>query len=273
MQRGLRSARKKPSPALILLILLVLLGGSVYWNKDNIIKYAHIPNIHIPNIKMPSIPKFTKKTTVPAKPVQSPPPAQTKPAENTKAKSVDITEILHLAGALIPSKVWYTRLAISCDGSYDIQGIAFSRDAIVAFSDSLKKTGTVDTMFIPELANNPATIYKFAFKGKFAGIKAPDILDPFPPEKLTAITDSLKIAGSSLGVAFLKSPTQGLVIKDTDNPFEVSGSYDAVENLISTMNVSGTGTVISRLIIEPATKGKPSDKVKAMFAVRMVSSL
>jgi len=247
--------KKKRSGKLLLLLMVILLCGVFYMQKDTI---TGIVNHYV-------------KKSVP-EPAEPQPEPVSEPVKTDVVKGT-IIDAVKIIGDIITDGVWITNLSITCDGNYKISGVSFSRQSIVFFADSLKNAGASDSLKIPEKAGSSESIYKFDFSGKISGVGAPEILDIVPADKLSAIADSLKRKSGDINVVFTKIPLSGKTALENEMPFEVTGTYNSIFELVKILSSPESSTIVSKIIIEPAIKGKPSDKIKASFELKMVPSI
>jgi hypothetical protein len=227
----------------------------------------------------PSAPESTavaaKPEPVPAPSVSAPRPAVSPPARSVArprpvAPPDPAVAVLDRISKVTPARVWLTAETAGADGTYEIEGMAFTHDALLRFVSALEKSGTVTAKNIPPEATSPDTVYRFTAAGKFSGINAPGVLGPVSPEQLSALAGTLRALLKSSGMTIIREPRPGTVYGDDELPFEVEGSYSGVAAFLGKL-VSKGKFVVYQVSIQPAVSGRPFNRVRVSFSVRTPS--
>jgi len=183
--------------------------------------------------------------------------------------------IVALSGiqGVVPERAWLTSAHILYDGTYEINGMAFTHDSALQLIAMLGKIGTVGTHNIPKKQKSSETVYPFTVSGKMNDVMVPEILDNIPSDRLVPLAESVSIDAKERGVKFLRLPQAGQVYTNDDLPFALEGSFDDLQDIISTLCPDDGNTRIYRLKINPARPGKGYNTIQASFSLKTVSAI
>ncbi len=254
------AAAESPAPArggsqtrtLLLLALLVVVAAA-YFKKDTLMGLF-----------------AGKEEPLPV--VTAPPPKAPEPAPEVKEPDPTFVVLTSISDT-VPPRVWLSSLVIMYDGAYEVRGMAFSHDAIVAMIGALGGIGDVASQTVPPKSKAPDAVYQFAVSGKLKDLDVPEILDAIPIDTLVQFGDGLKSRSADYGVTFHDLPKAGRSYTDADMPFALEGPYEGLRQVVADLCPEGGGTRIFRLVIAPAAPGRVFDKVKASFSLRTVSAI
>jgi len=217
-----------------------------------------------------------REETVQAPPVQPPPPppepAQPEP-EPVPAEPDPVFVALNEVSGALPAKVWLSSTAMMYDGSYELKGMAFSYDALVAFVESLEKAGKVTSRELPEKVKSSEAVYRFSVAGVLGDVSVPEILDMIPSDRLAELAKALRGKSGEYGVSFIRLPKSGGTYTERDLPFALEGSYEGLRKVVADLCPEGSETKVYRLVIVPASPGKAFDRIRASFSLRTVSAI
>ncbi len=244
----------KRSPVLVVVILIVVLGALVYIQKDTLLSLIAKKPVEAPVVT----------------PAPTPPP----PEPEAVPEEPDLTFVaLNKISEILPPRIWFSRAIINYDGSYEINGIAFTHASIGLLVDALGSVGNVTVSDIPQKSKSSETVYRYKVSGKLTDIEVPEILDIIPTDDLVELTDPVVQRSKEFGVIFKSLPKSGQSYGDTDLPFVLEGSYDGLKKVIGELCPEGGDNRIYQIVILPATMGRPYDKIKASFSLRTSSSI
>jgi len=217
-----------------------------------------------------------REETVQTPPVQPPPPppepAQPEPEPAPAEPDPVFVALNELSGAL-PAKVWLSSTTMMYDGSYELKGMAFSYDAMVAFVDSLGKAGKITLRNLPEKVKSSEAVYRFSVAGVLGGVSVPEILDTIPADNLAELAKTLHGKSEEYGVSFIRLPKTGQTYTERDLPFALEGSYEGLKKVVADLCPEGSETKVYRLVIVPASPGRAFDRIRASFSLRTVSAI
>lgn len=274
---GVKKGSARVRIAMLAVILIAAAAVGVFTQKDRISGlFARKPApVQHPAQKQPAPPAPAPEPAAPsdstARSASVPAPSSREVPQKAAAADPALASLGRINGGA-PARVWLTSVTVSSDGSYELQGMSFSHDAMKSFAANLKALGTVTSEAIPAVAAVPDTAYTFGVAGKLSGIKALGILEAIPPAQLAALGDSLKTTGKPAGVAFVRLPGANAAYGDADLPFEAEGAYGLIETMLG--ELTGKGRLAVHCIrVSPAASGRQLNRVRAEFSLRAVSSL
>jgi hypothetical protein len=230
----------------------------------------------------PSAQSIAESTAVAASPASIPSPSPSTPRsaapapsrQSTQARAVIVHDpvliLLDRINKATPARVWITGERVESGGTYEIQGMAFTHDALQAFVAALEKAGTITGKNIPSAATSPDTIYRFSIAGKYGGIDAPGVLGAVSSEQLSVLAKTLRSLRGSSGISIIREPRPGIIYGDDELPFEVEGTYSGIVSSLGKM-ISKGKYVISHISIQPSASGRPFNRVRVSFSVRTPS--
>ncbi|MHB9031344.1 MAG: PilN domain-containing protein [Candidatus Latescibacterota bacterium] len=181
-----------------------------------------------------------------------------------------VLAVLDRISKMTPARVWLTAETVEADGTYELAGMAFSHDALLAFVSAMEKSGTVTAKNIPPEAASPDAVYRFTTAGKFSGVDAPGVLSAVSPEQLSALANTLRALRKFSGMTIIREPRPETLYGDDELPYEVEGSYSGVAAFLGKL-VSKGKYVIYRISIQPAVSGRPFNRVRVSFSIRTSS--
>lgn len=246
-----------PSNRTRLLLLLALLAVSVlaYTQKDSIL------GLFGTDKPAPSV-------------VTAPPPPKPKPAPAPAAMEPDpVFVTLNAISGTVPQRVWLTSMVVSNDGKYEIKGMAFSHEAIAAMIAALNGLGAVDSSTVPPKSKSPEAVYSFVVAGTVTGMKIPEVLDLIPSDTLVQMCGTLSGKEKEYRITFAGLPKAGVVYKDQDMPFMLSGSFEGLKKVIADLCPESGNVRVFRLVVSSAAPGRSFDLVRASFSLRTVSAI
>jgi len=249
--------KKKISPRtlyLVVILLVAVAAALVFYQKDMILSL---------------LPKKAEKAV--SLPAQTPVPPEVEPVVPEEPDPIFVA--LNRISEVIPEKVWLSTAIINYNGSYEINGIAFTHSAMGALADALGAIGSMSERIIPAKSKSSETVYNFSIRGAISDINVPEILDIIPTDGLISLVDPIVKRSKELEVKFNNIPKTGQSYSDKDLPFALEGSYESLKNVISELCPVNGDIRIYRIVILPATPGITYDKVKASFSLRTVSSI
>lgn len=205
--------------------------------------------------------------------VVTPPPAPP-PESVVVPKEPDPTfVVLNSISEMLPPRVWITGAILSYDGTYDINGIAFSHEAMGGFTDALGSLGEVTIQNIPGKSKSSETVYNFSLSGAITVQNVPEILDVIPTDNLITLADPVVNRSEEFGVTFSKIPQSGQTYSDRNLPFALDGSYVGLKKMIAELCPAEGDLRIYRIVIVPSAPGKSFDNINASFSLRTISSI
>lgn len=255
------TARKKTSPALVAVLILVLIGAAVYVNRGFIMSL------------FPAKPAPVQETQKPA-----PAPADTvsAPVEQAPAPSVEpdpTFAVLNIISGVLPPRVWLSAVVLRYDGSYELQGMSFSHGAIGMLDSTLAGIGSITARDYPKKSASAETVYRFTVSGTTAGFDSTLMLDLIPTGDLIAFAAPVIEQCAGMGVKFTQTPQAGKTYGEKDLPFVLNGSFAGLKQVIGALCGKDPSVRIHQLVIVPDAVGLPFDKVKASFSLRKKSAL
>ena len=240
------------TPALVVILIIFLVGAVIYHKMDVIVSLF----IGTPEISTP---------------VQPPPPPPPEPEPAAEPDPVFVA--LDRISVSMTPKVWLTSVIMVNDGTYEIQGIAFTHAAMAGFVSGLGSQGTVGDMTLPKKQASLETVYKFSVKGALGGVVPPEILDVIPTDDLVSLAGPVVDLQQDFGVKFGRFPKAGETFGDRDMPFTLDGSYDGLKQVIGALCPEDGPIRVYRMVVTPDSAGRPYDRVKASFSLRTISSI
>jgi hypothetical protein len=261
-EKSKSSNRKKkkiaPLPVILVLLLILAIVAVIYFQRgmiQGLFKGKSKPAEVVPAQKIQPKPRIKLQ------------PEPTAPLDPVFSTLSEITQI-------IPPKVWITSLTINHDWSFEVQGISFSYPAIDSLISSLSKSGKKTVVkHLPKRAKSAETVYRFSLSVKNDSLSVPDVWDIIPQDKLIAIADTMKNRSREFGVKFIRYPVKEKIYKENDLPFEIEGTYEGLMKIIPLICFEDKNVRIYRMVIKPSSHDKGFNRIRASFAVRMISLL
>ncbi|HUT63584.1 MAG TPA: hypothetical protein VMZ04_06475 [Anaerolineae bacterium] len=239
---------------LVVILLVAVAAALAFYQKDMILSL---------------LPKKAEKAVSP--PAQTPAPPEVEPVVPEEPDPIFIA--LNRISEVIPERIWLSSAIINYNGSYEINGIAFTHSAMGALADALGAIGSMSERIIPAKSKSSETVYNFSIRGAIGDINVPEILDIIPTDGLISLVDPIVKRSKEFEVKFNNIPKTGQSYSDKDLPFALEGSYESLKNVISELCPVNGDIRVYRIVILPATTGRLYDRIKASFSLRTVSSI
>jgi hypothetical protein len=178
-----------------------------------------------------------------------------------------------MISGVLPPRVWLSAVTLRYDGSYELQGMSFTHEAIGKLDSTLAGVGAITARNYPKKAASVEAVYNFVVNGTAAGFDSTLMLDLIPTDDLVAFAAPVIGQSAGMGVKFIRVPQKGTTYGEKDLPFVLNGSFAGLRQVIGALCGNDPSIRIHQLVIVPDAVGLPFDKVKASFSLRKKSAL
>ena len=215
-----------------------------------------------------------KQKTKSVQAVPTPPKPKLELPSEPKAPLDPVYFTLSQVNQIIPPRVWVTLLVLNYDFSFDVEGISFSYPAIDSLIFSLEKYGKKSVKkHLPKKVKCAETVYHFSLSVKDDSLTVSDVLDIIPQDELIAIADTMKSKSKEFGVNFIRYPVKGKKYRESDLPFEIEATYEGLIKVMPLICFEHKNVRIHKMVIKPSSHDKGFNRVRASFALGMISLL